>query len=104
MSGTFGNRGDLRFSNNSMQARIDDNDKFVITTNGVQESSLITDVVKLNEYRYEIVTEGGTYLIVPAPSWDRDYGGYFMWMEQLFYTYHREPQVDKNPQSANLRF
>ena len=105
LTDTLRNMGDLRFSNDSTQARIDvANSSFITIKNGSQTSASITNVVKISDYHYEIATAAETYIIKPAPSYTSDYGNYFNWMEQIMYTFRpRKPRVVDNPQSM-LRF
>lgn len=106
LTNTLRNMGDLRFSNDSTQARVDVGNKLFITIkNGSQTSAAITNVTKQSDYQYEIATAAKTYIIKPAPSYTSDYGNYFSWMEQIMITFRpRQPRVVQNPEGDMLRF
>jgi hypothetical protein len=106
LTNTLRTMGDLRFSNDFTEAKIDvGNSLFITIKNGSQTSAAITNVMKVSNYHYEIATAAGTYIIKPAPSYTSDYGGYFSWMEQIMNTFRpRQPRVVQNPEEDMLRF
>lgn len=97
--------GDLLFSNDSTQAKIDLYTKtFITTTNDVQTIAAITKVTRIQVDIYTIATAAKTYKIVPSYA-RGDYGLYFTWMEQIMLAFNpRPPRVVQNPQGDMLRF